>query len=142
VIVASGVRAKQSLRTENVTPVKGYQGSGSEDVGVGWRQQIQARFRLIQAAQSPEALCKRELRRSVPRVGTDSAFQFFCLHGSVNRLVSGERTEEQVPEIGRLHRNQRGGLSGNLGGTALLSIKHDQATTSFHTTRVQNQGMF
>jgi hypothetical protein len=56
VICARGVRAKQRLRTENVTPVEGNQDSDSEDLGVGWGQQIQVRFRLVQTAQSPEAL--------------------------------------------------------------------------------------
>jgi hypothetical protein len=117
VIVARGVRVKQRLRTEDVAPVEGNQGSGSEDLGVGWRQQIQVRFRLVQTAQSPEALGQCELQRSVAWVGTDSSFQFFGLLGSVNRLVPGERTatgpgnlaSASKPALGPERRSPRNG---------------------------------
>ncbi len=61
VIVARGVRAKQRLRTEAVTTVEGNQGSDSEHLGIGWGQQVQVRFRLVQTAESSEALGEREL---------------------------------------------------------------------------------
>jgi hypothetical protein len=74
VIVSGRVRAEQCLRMDAVTPVEGNQGSDGDDIRVGWGQQVQVRFSLLQTAESSEAFGQGESRCAVVRVGLDGSF--------------------------------------------------------------------